>query len=128
VTLVDTSVWVTAKRGLNAALVAALRRLVLADQALGHDLIFLELLLGAGGDTRRQLLDDYRRLQMLDTVPDADVATFCRDHRLENRGIGAVDAHILAAAHAGRATVWTLDRAMDKAAGALRLAFVPDAR
>lgn len=133
-TLVDTSVWVTAKRGQgqkdgkgvsNGALVAELRNLVVGDQALGHDLIYLEMLLGAGGNSRRQLLDDYRRLQMLDTLPDADVVKFCRDHRLENRGIGAVDAHILAATHAAGATVWTLDRAMEKVASTLRLAFVP---
>ena len=125
-TLVDTSVWVTAKRGVNGALVVALRRLVVADQALGHQLIYLELLLGAGGDTRRQLLEDYRRLQTLDMLPDAEVAKFCRDNHLENRGIGAIDAHVLAAAHADGATVWTLDRAMAKAAGALHLAFVPE--
>lgn len=122
-TLVDTSVWVAAKRGLDEALVSALRRLVIADQALGHDLIYLEMLLGAGGDTRRQLLDDYRRLQMVEPLPEAEVVKFCRDHRLENRGIGAVDAHILAAAHARGASVWTLDRAMAKVAGTLRLTF-----
>lgn len=126
-TLVDTSVWVTAKRGVDEPLVATLRGLVVADQVLGHDLIYLEMLLGAGGDTRRQLLHDYKRLQTLDTLPDADVVAFCRDHRLANRGIGAVDAHILAAAHARGVTVWSLDRAMVKVASSLRLAFIPDA-
>ena len=127
-TLVDTSVWVTAKRGADGALVSALQRLVIADEVLGHELIYLELLLGAGGDTRRHLLEDYRRLQTAETLADAAVVEFCRAHRLDNRGIGAVDAHILAAAHARGAAVWTLDRAMSKAAAALRLAFVPDAR
>jgi predicted nucleic acid-binding protein len=127
VTLVDTSVWVTAKRGLDAKLNLTLRSLVIADQVLAHDLIYLELLLGEGGDTRRQLLEDYRRLQTVETIPNIDVARFCRDHRLGNRGIGAVDAHILAAAQAGGATVWTLDRAMAKVAAGLRLAFLPPA-
>lgn len=123
-TLVDTSVWVTAKRGLDAKVTSTLRSLVLADQVLAHDLIYLEMLLGEGGDTRRQLLEDYRRLQIIETIPNAEVARFCRDHRLGNQGVGAVDAHILAAAQVAGATVWTLDRAMAKVAAGLRLGFM----
>ncbi len=92
---------------------------------LAHDLIYLEMLLGEGGDTRRQLLEDYRRLQTVEALPNTEVARFCRDHRMGNRGIGAVDAHILAAAQAAGATVWTLDRAMAKVAIGLRLGFQP---
>lgn len=123
--MVDTSVWVTAKRGVDAKVVSTLRGLVVADQALAHDLIYLEMLLGEGGDTRRQLLDDYKRLQTVETIPNVDVVRFCRVHRLGHRGIGAVDAHILAAAQVAGAKVWTLDRAMAKVAAGLRLEFLP---
>jgi predicted nucleic acid-binding protein len=128
VTLVDASVWVTAKRGLDAKLTATLRSLVVADQVLAHDLIYLELLLGTGGDTRRQMLEDYRRLQAIETLPNDTVAKFCRDHHLGNRGIGAVDAHILAAAHAAGVAMWTLDRALAKVATGLRLETSPRGR
>lgn len=99
--------------------------MVAADQVFGHELVYLEMVLGQGGDTRRELLDDYRRLQTAEALPNGEVAMFCRTHRLENRGIGAVDAHLLAAAHAHGATVWTLDRALAEAAASLRLGFVP---
>ncbi len=110
---------------MDANLTSTLRDLVVADQVWAHDLIYLEMLLGDGGDTRRQLLEDYRRLQTLDVIPNVEVAKFCRDHRLGSRGIGAVDAHILAAAQVAGATVWTLDREMAKVAAGLRLAFRP---
>jgi predicted nucleic acid-binding protein len=99
--------------------------MVAADQVLGHELVYLEMVLGQGGDTRRELLDDYQRLQTAEALPSREVAVFCRTHRLANRGIGAVDVHLLAAADAHAATVWTLDRAMAEAAASLRLGFVP---
>ena len=73
-TLVDTSVWVTAKRGRDAKLTATLRSLLVADQALVHDLMYLELLMDEGGDTRRQVLQDYRRHQAIEMLPNDAVA------------------------------------------------------
>jgi hypothetical protein len=124
--LVDTSVWVTAKRGRDPSLAKALAALVLADQVLGHDLVYLELLLGQGGDTRRQVLEDYRRLQKAVLLPSDEVAAFAQDQELANRGLGAVDVHLLAAARTEGARVWTLDGAMAKAAASLGLAYTAD--
>jgi hypothetical protein len=42
-------------------------------------------------------------------VPHADVVSFVRERRLHGRGIGWVDAHLLASALVGHLKLWTAD-------------------
>lgn len=42
-------------------------------------------------------------------VPHTDVVTFVRDRKLHGRGIGWIDAHLLASALVGGLTLWTTD-------------------
>jgi hypothetical protein len=42
-------------------------------------------------------------------VPHGDVVEFVRDRRLHGRGIGWIDAHLLASALVGRQKLWTID-------------------
>jgi predicted nucleic acid-binding protein len=42
-------------------------------------------------------------------VPHEEVAAFVRDRRLHGRGIGWIDAHLLASALVGRVRLWTTD-------------------
>ena len=91
--LVDTSVWVRARSGRHPELARDLAEVVRSDGALRHDLVHLELLLGEGGPSRKQLLDDYQRLRGAPVIPHTDVVKFARTHDLSRQGIGAVDLH-----------------------------------
>ena len=45
-------------------------------------------------------------------MPHSDVVAFVRDRRLHGRGIGWIDAHLLASALVGRLRLWTIDPAL----------------
>jgi predicted nucleic acid-binding protein len=42
-------------------------------------------------------------------VPHGDVAAFVCERRLHGRGVGWIDAHLLASALVGRLRLWTTD-------------------
>ena len=52
-------------------------------------------------------------------LPHAEVLTFVRRRRLTRRGIGWVDAHLLASALASGGALWSVDRDLAAAAGDL---------
>jgi predicted nucleic acid-binding protein len=105
--LVDTSVWIRflSNRGPYAA---QLEELLNRDEVCGHDFVFGELLIGDVGG-RRQLLADYEQMHQAPIVPHSDVVAFVRDRRLHGRGIGWIDAHLLASSLVGRLKLWTTD-------------------
>lgn len=103
--LVDSSVWIDHLRRRNARLVG-----LLADEAvLMHPAIVGELACG-------NLLRRTRVLESLLLLPRAQEAgfeellAFVEDHRLYGRGIGWVDAQLLASASLSGARLWTLDK------------------
>ena len=105
--LVDTSVW-TRFLSNRAPQAAALEELLSRDEVCGHDYIYGELLIGdVGGRTR--LLADYEQMHQAPLVPHGDVVAFIRDRRLRGRGIGWIDAHLLASSLVGRLKLWTTD-------------------
>jgi predicted nucleic acid-binding protein len=105
--LVDTSVWI---RFLSNRAPHAIRldRLLSRGDVSGHDLVLGELLIGDKGG-RRQLLGDYALMHHAPVVPHREVVEFVRTRRLHGRGIGWIDAHLLASALVGRVTLWTAD-------------------
>jgi hypothetical protein len=118
VILVDTSVWVDHLReglpGLSGALELGV--------VLTHPFIIGELALG-------NLRNRKEVLQLLDDLPPAPVAAddevraLIEQRRLAGRGIGYVDAHLLAAVLLeGNATLWTRDKRLGDVAKALRVA------
>jgi predicted nucleic acid-binding protein len=121
--LVDTSIWIRflAKRKPYAA---ELGVLLDRDEAAGHDLIYGELLSGDGG-ARRELLKLYGLMHRISTVPHADVVAFVRARSLHGRGIGWIDAHLLAAALVADAPLWTADERLSKLASELEVGYVP---
>ena len=56
-------------------------------------------------------------------VPHADVVAFVRDRKLHGRGIGWVDAHLLASALVGRLELWTTDPALATVAKELGISY-----
>ncbi len=115
--LVDTSVWVDHLRVGNASLAT-----LLADgRVLTHPFIIGELALGSLRQ-RGAVLADLSDLPEVVVATDAEVLTFIEDHAIFGRGVGYVDAHLLAAARlTAGAVLWTNDRRLHDVAEALGL-------
>ena len=119
--LVDTSVWI---RFLSNRLpyAAELDGLLSRDEVSGHDFVYGELLVGDRGG-RKHLLDKYEQMHQAPVVPHDDVVAFVRERRLHGRGVGWVDAHLLASALVGRLTLWTTDPSLATLAKELGIAY-----
>jgi len=119
VILVDTSVWIDHLRASDAELAALLN----ANQVLTHPFVLGELACG-------NLHNRGELLALLGDLPRAAVAThdellfFIERHALMGRGIGYVDAHLLAALTLSDATqLWTRDNRLRVVATALALTY-----
>ena len=121
IVLVDTSVWIRflADREPYAA---ELDRLLGRDEVSGHDFVLGELLVGDKGG-RRQLLADYEQMHQAPVIPHREVVAFVRLRRLNGRGVGWIDAHLLASALVGRLRLWTADPRLATLAKDLSVAY-----
>ena len=121
IVLVDTSVWIRFLSN-RAPHAIELDRLLSRDEVSGHDFVYGELLIGDRGG-RRQLLEDYQQMHQAPVVPHSDIVAFVRDRRLHGRGVGWVDAHLLASALVGRLQLWTADTRLATLAEELGIAY-----
>lgn len=119
--LVDTSVWIRFLAA-RAPYAAALDALLAHGDVVGHELVYGELLIGDASG-RRALLDSLALIVQAPSVPHADVVTFVKQRRLSGRGVGWVDAHLLASALVGRHQLWTADVRLEAVARELGIAF-----
>ncbi|HYR92421.1 MAG TPA: type II toxin-antitoxin system VapC family toxin [Terriglobia bacterium] len=110
-TLVDTSVWVHHLRHGNAGL----RSLLENGEVLGHPFIVGELACGAIAN-RNEVLDLLEALPIASIAEHDEVMHFLHEKRLYGRGLGWIDLHLLASASLSKASLWTTDRALRKAA------------
>lgn len=120
--LVDTSVWIEHLRAVEPRLVELLN----SGRIFTHPFVIGELVCGNLAD-RQTILS---LLQALPTAPmasDEEVLFFIERHGLMGRGIGYIDAHLLAAVSlADMARLWTRDKRLGAAAGSMNLAFKKD--
>jgi predicted nucleic acid-binding protein len=107
IVLVDTSVWIRFLSN-RAPYAAKLDRLLSRDEVSGHDFVYGELLIGDVGG-RKQLLADYEQMHQAPVLAHNDVVAFVQGRRLHGRGVGWIDAHLLASALVGRLKFWTAD-------------------
>jgi predicted nucleic acid-binding protein len=110
--LADTSVWVDHLRSGNAQLQILLDR----GDVLIHAFVIGELMLGGLGD---DILADLRALPFATQAATGEVEALIRSASLTGRGIGYVDAALLASVLLQRARLWTLDRHLASAAADL---------
>ncbi len=107
--LVDTSVWVDHLRSGNRTLATFLRR----EQVLTHPFIIGELACGTIHH-RVAVLEHLTRLPRAAVADDDEVMALVESKHLFGRGIGWVDAHLLASALLSHARLMTLDRRLSR--------------
>jgi predicted nucleic acid-binding protein len=106
VILVDTSVWVDHFRSSVPHLAAALEKRLVAT----HAFVIGELALG-NLRQRDIVLASLRRLATVPVVREAELLEFIARRSLSGRGIGFVDAHLVAACHLSPGMrLWTRDK------------------
>lgn len=118
--LVDTSIWVRFLTD-RAPDAAALDRLLSLEDVSGHPYVYGELLMGDRGD-RTSFLAQYEFVDEAPLIPHDEVVEFVRRRRLQSRGIGWTDAHLLASALVGGLSLWTADARLAALAGELGVA------
>lgn len=103
--LVDTSVWVEHLRHGQPRLTT----LLLEGEVLIHPWVIGELACG-NLRNRSQVLELLQGLPAATVARDAEVLLLIERERLMGRGIGYVDAHLLASALLSHCRLWTQDR------------------
>lgn len=119
--LVDTSLWIDHLRAGSPALVVALQ----ADQVCTHTYVIGELACGNLGN-RQEVLALLQALPRLAAATDDELLFFIEKHRLMGRGIGYIDAHLLAATTINAASLWTRDKRLKVIAEEMNLAHLPE--
>lgn len=120
--LVDTSVWIDHFRKNEPALVELLSE----ASVLTHPFVLGEL--ACGNLKKRAVI-----LSNLEALPGAVPAThkeclrLIEDRKLWGRGIGWIDAHLLASALLSSCVLWTLDESLNRAATEARVKLYRDA-
>jgi predicted nucleic acid-binding protein len=105
VILVDTSIWIDHLRDANRALAALLQ----ADLVCTHDFVIGEMACG-NLRNRAEVLGLLQSLPRLAAATDEETLFFIEKQQLMGRGIGYIDAHLLAATVIRGARLWTKDK------------------
>jgi predicted nucleic acid-binding protein len=121
VVLVDTSIWIRFLAG-TEPYASELDRLLSNDEVLGHDFVYGELLIGDRGG-RANLLAAYQAMRQAASVANSEVVEFVRRRKIHGRGIGWIDAHLLASAIVAHSTLWTADRPLTAVAQNIGVAY-----
>lgn len=116
--LVDTSVWIDHLRSGNDELAKLLDR----AQVCSHPFVIGELACG-NLHNRDVVLELLSELPHVSVATDREVLFYIEQHRLMGRGMGYLDAHLLAAAAlASPVKLWTRDKRLGVLADELGLA------
>ena len=112
--LADTSVWIEHFRTGRTALTPLLTE----GLVVMHPCIVGELSCG-NLKTRSAVLSALQSLPQATTATDAEVLHLVESRRLWGKGLGWIDAHLLASALLSNCTLWTLDSRLRTAANEL---------
>jgi len=114
--LVDTSVWIEHFRAGSDRL----KTLLFDEQVLCHPFVVGELSCGSL-QKRGEILSMLKALPEAHLLEHDEVLSFIETRRLYGRGIGWVDAHLLASTLLTGCVIWTFDKPLRRAAAALNL-------
>lgn len=116
--LVDTSVWVDHFRRGNSRLEELLRN----GEVMVHPFVIGELACGTSGK-RAEILGLLSQLPRAPLASHEEVLQVLESKHLFGRGIGWVDAHLVASALLSRSKVLTLDKRLFAVASSLQIQF-----
>jgi len=116
--LVDTSVWIAHFRDGNDELATLLND----GRVLCHPLIVGELACGNLKD-RAVILSFLQLLPVSIEAEHAEVLSFIENNRLMGKGIGYLDAHLIASAVLTGIPIWTLDMKLAQVADSLHIKY-----
>jgi len=121
--LVDTSVWI---RFLSNRFPYAghLDHLLSRGDVTAHDFVYGELLIGDRAG-RAPFLAHYQQIDRAQIAAHEEVIAFVRARHLHGRGIGWVDAHLLASALIEGVRLWTADLPLAAVAADLGIDYRP---
>lgn len=120
--LVDTSVWVDFLRSGDPNLASLLKNMPGRNRVVMHPMIIGELACG-NLNNRRSLLQLWNSLNTLILASHEEVLYFIEHHDLMGRGIGYIDAHLLASvALSMDVRLWTRELRLSRLAIELDLA------
>ncbi len=119
--LVDTSVWIDHLRSGDSHLAELLDR----DVAAIQDLVIGEIACG-NLENRQEVLSLLAALPMCEAATHEEILFLIERHRLMGRGIGYIDASLLAAAVLCSARLWTRDKRLAAMAKELGCGYSPD--
>jgi hypothetical protein len=123
VILVDTSVWVEFFRGIKSENTARLISEIEHGNVIACSFVFAELMQGARDEAEVKRVSDV--MQWLPSADERDVAVeagrLSFQHKLYSKGVGLLDAVILAAALRGRHELWTLDKRLEEVWRSIRV-------
>ena len=114
--LVDTSVWIQHLRTGSSELSS----LLCDEQVLCHPFVVGELACGRLKN-RKEILALLNALPGVRVAEHREVLHLLEAERLYGRGIGWVDAHLLASALLSGYSLWTLDKPLRKTAADLKI-------
>ncbi len=116
--LVDTSVWIHHLRFSDNYLSALLE----AGLVLGHPMVIGELSCGSLKN-RAEFLSNLKSLPLAVRARDEEVYAVLDRHRFFGKGIGWIDAHLLASALIGSSGLWTRDESLAALAAQLKIPY-----
>ncbi len=109
--LVDTSVWINHFRKPNRVLADLLER----EDVFVHPFVIGELACG-NLTSRKTVVSLMHALPCAPRADDDEILFFIERHRIMGRGIGLIDAHLLASCHLAPCSLWTADKKLRDAA------------
>jgi len=115
--LADTSVWIDHFRRGNRVFA----ELLMDCQVSVHPFVLGELACGNLAD-RTAVLSDIAELPHAVSATDAEVMNLIERRTLWGKGIGWVDAHLLASALLSSCALWTLDNRLNRVAESIAIA------
>jgi predicted nucleic acid-binding protein len=118
VLLVDTSVWVDHFRRTNKRL----SKLLVEAEVLTHQFVVGELACG-NLKNRGQILGLLRELPSAQLATHEETLTLLEKRKLMGKGIGWIDAHLLASALLSDAQLWTYDKRLNTGAAEIGVEF-----
>jgi len=108
--LVDTSVWINHLRDCDQHL----EKLLFDGDVVCHNHIIGELACG-NIKNRNEIISLLQALPMAPIVEFPEFLYFIEQHKLNGKGIGFVDIHLLASAQLGQMPLWTADKRLKTA-------------